>query len=252
MTPFGVVGILVLDHFRTQTPESSLIARDHHVYVRNIRKGDSRGVYNPVNNKEIFIVDDEPEVRDGLSFMFARAGYQATIFDDGRSFVLSARIRTPTCVLLDLHMTGCSGLEILKAINVATYAAPVLMFSGVSDIRMVVEAIRIGAFDFIEKRLGADMIVARVREAVDAWPHHRQDDDASEVSLSSFPGCDRLTCREREVLARITAAASNKEAAKLLGISPRTIEVHRKHIMQKLDAKNSVDLMRIVMHKRYG
>jgi two-component system, LuxR family, response regulator FixJ len=198
---------------------------------------------------EIFIVDDDQDVRDALSVVFARAGYQATTFTDGMVFVRAARIRTPTCVLLDLCMPGPSGLDILSELDAKNYPAPVFILSGQGDVPSVVKAIKSGAFDFIEKCLDADAIVARVRDSVNSWVRGRQNGNTSQSSLLSFPGCDSLTPRERQVLAQITGAATNKEAARNLGISPRTIEIHRGHIMQKLRAKNSVDLVRIVLNK---
>ena len=102
----------------------------------------------------------------------------------------------------------------------------------------------------LSKQLDADAIVAPVREAIDAWAHRSQKNgNGSESSLLTLPDCDVLTPHEREVLAQIMAAASNKEAARNLSISPRT-ETHRRHIMQKLSAKNSVDLIRIVLNMR--
>jgi FixJ family two-component response regulator len=201
------------------------------------------------SSNEIFIVDDDPDVLDMLFIVFTRAGYQATTFTDGMAFVRAARVRTPTCVLLDICMPGPSGLDILTELDARNYAAPVFILSSKGDVPSVVEAIKNGAFDFIEKRLDAEAIVARVRDSVNSWVRGREHCNISENSLLSFPGCDRLTPREREVLSQITAAASNKEAARNLGISPRTIEIHRGHIMQKLSAKNSVDLIRIVLNK---
>jgi FixJ family two-component response regulator len=203
----------------------------------------------PITCPEIFIVDDHPDVRAALSIVFTRVGYQATAFTDGMAFVHAARVRIPTCVLLDICMPGPSGLEILNVLGARSYPAPIFMLSGRDDVRSVVEAIRNGAFDFIEKCLDAEEIVTRVGDSVDLWARDRQSASIYQSQLLSFPGCDRLTPREREVLSQITAAASNKEAARNLGISPRTIEIHRGHIMQKLSAKNSVDLMRIVLSK---
>jgi two-component system, LuxR family, response regulator FixJ len=201
---------------------------------------------------EIFIVDDDPEVCSALSAVFARARYRPTIFADGTNVVRAARIRTPICVLLDISMPGPSGLEILVELDARNYPAPIFVLSGRADIPSVVEAIRTGAFDFIEKRLDAEAIYARVHESIELWARRRQNNHPSETLSPSFPGSDLLTCREREVLSQITAAASNKEVAKTLGISPRTVEIHRGHIMQKLSAKNSVDLTRIVLSKSYG
>ncbi|MGA8359845.1 MAG: response regulator [Xanthobacteraceae bacterium] len=194
---------------------------------------------------EIFIVDDDLDICFALSAAFNGAGYLTTIFTDATLFVRAARVRIPTCVLLDIFMPGRSGLDILVDMAAQHYPAPVLILSRRGDIPSVVEAIRSGAFDFIEKRLGADAIVERVRDSINLWAADRQ--HCSEP-LSSFPGCDQLTRREREVLSQIAAAASNKEAAKNLGISRRTVEVHRWHIMRKLHAKNTVDLVRIALN----
>jgi two-component system response regulator FixJ len=196
---------------------------------------------------EVFIVDDDPMVRDMLSEVFAQAGYRAISFVDGASFIVAARERIPACVILDIYMPGRSGLEILKDLDAPNYPAPIFVASGRGDIPSAVEAIKNGAFDFIEKRLEADTLVARVGEAIKARSQFQQNHDGAEIPSSSFPGSDLLTRREREVLALIAASATNKEAAINLGISQRTVEIHRAHIMHKLGAKNSIDLARKVM-----
>jgi two-component system, LuxR family, response regulator FixJ len=199
---------------------------------------------------EVFIVDDDPTVRDMLSEVFAQAGYRAISFVDGASFIVAARERIPACVILDIYMPGRSGLEILKDLDAPNYPAPIFVASGRGDIPSAVEAIKNGAFDFIEKRLDADTLVARVGEAIKARSQLQQNHDGSELPSSTFPGSDLLTRREREVLALITASATNKEAAINLGISQRTVEIHRAHIMHKLGAKNSIDLARKVLGQK--
>jgi two-component system response regulator FixJ len=213
--------------------------------------GARNGRHQQVNESagEIFIVDDDPDMCKALTIVFARAGYRATTFTDGAAFVRAARERTPTCVLLDLCMPGLSGLEILTQLGAENYAAPIVMLSARSDIPDVVEAIRNGAFDFIEKQLDAAAIIARVRQAIESWTRDRQNGERRVTSSLSFPGCDLLTPREHDVLSQIAAAASNKETARNLGISPRTVAIHRGHIMKKLSAKNSVELTRIVLNK---
>jgi two-component system, LuxR family, response regulator FixJ len=200
-------------------------------------------------NREIFVVDDDPTARDSFATLLAQAGFSVTLFADGTSVVAEARTRTPACIILDLHMPGSSGLDILAKLDAKHYAAPVLVVSGRSDVPGVVEAIKRGAFDYIEKHRAADDLVARVREAVGAVAHRPPDYGAWDPSHPAFPGASSLTPREHEVLAQIVGCASNKEAATKLGISRRTVEIHRAHIMQKLGAKNSVDLMRIVLGK---
>jgi two-component system, LuxR family, response regulator FixJ len=201
-----------------------------------------------VSRDEIFIVDDDADICDALSQVFILEGYRVKTFTDGASFLTAARTRSPACVLLDVHMPGKSGLDILREIDARTYPAPIFIMSGHGDIPTAVEAIKSGAHDFIEKRPDVVAIAARVRETIDGWARQRRQ-GGGELLSPSFPGCDRLTPRERDVLKQIAAAASNKEAAENLGISRRTVEIHRIHIMQKLGAKNSMDLARIVLSK---
>jgi two-component system response regulator FixJ len=200
-------------------------------------------------SREVFIVDDDPMVRDVLSEVFAGASYRPISFVDGASFVAAARERIPACVILDIYMPGRSGLEILRDIDAPNYPAPIFVASGRGDIPSAVEAIKNGAFDFIEKRLDAATLVARVGEAVKARAQLRQNGNGSEALDAAFPGSELLTRREQEVLALIADSATNKEAAQKLGISQRTVEIHRAHIMHKLGAKNSVDLARKVMRQ---
>lgn len=195
---------------------------------------------------EIFIVDDDPGVREALSMVFTLAGCKVRAFADGASFLAAARSETPVCIILDVHMPGRSGLDILRALNAEQYPAPIFIISGQGDIPMAVEAIRHGALDFIEKPFNSENVVTRVCDAVDAWVRRREPDGHGALG-GHFPGRDRLTPREREVLAKIASGASNKEAGRELGISPRTIEVHRARIMEKLGAKNAADLVRIVL-----
>lgn len=197
-------------------------------------------------SKEIFVVDDDPSIRDALSVVLSLEGFSVTGFSEGGSFVAAARARTPACVILDVHMPGRSGLDILKELNAQHYEAPIFIISGQGDIPMAVDAIKHGALDFIEKPFDADTVVTRVREAISA-AGKRAENGAAVGAGGQFKGLELLTPREREVLNQIAGGASNKEAGRDLGISPRTIEVHRARIMEKLGAKNAADLVRIVL-----
>jgi FixJ family two-component response regulator len=203
---------------------------------------------NDSQSGEIFIVDDDPLIVNALTAVLSREGYQVSGFGEGKSFLAAAKARTPTCVILDVQMPGQSGLDILKELNAQHYPAPIFIISGVGDIPMAVEAIKNGALDFIEKPLDAATVVTRVREAVEAWARRSQRaGGGGDILSKSFPGHDLLTSRERDVLGQIAAGSSNKQAGRELGISPRTIEVHRARIMEKLGAKNAADLVRIVL-----
>jgi FixJ family two-component response regulator len=201
---------------------------------------------NPPSRGEIFVVDDDPAVRDTLSMVLSAGGYEVICFADGAALLAVARTRAPACILLDVHIPGKSGLDILKELRGEDYPAPIFMISGQGDITMAVSAIKNGALDFIEKPFRGSEIVARLDEAIGAYARRREG-NASKATSLHFPGREPLTRREREVLEQFAAGASNKEAGRQLGISPRTIEDHRANIMKKLGARNAADLIRIVL-----
>jgi two-component system response regulator FixJ len=198
-----------------------------------------------VSRSEVFIVDDEPTSCELLSAIFTVEGYRVTSFEEGNSFLAVAHKRAPALILLDVNLPGRSGLDVLKELDAPNYPAPVFMISGQTDIPTVVSAIKQGALDFIEKPFEADAVVAQVRKIM----AYRQRPSAESQGNGShrLSASNRLTPREHEVLTRITDGASNKEAGRQLGISPRTIEVHRARIMEKMGAKNAADLVRIVL-----
>jgi FixJ family two-component response regulator len=197
--------------------------------------------------REIFVVDDDPAVRETLSIVLSAAGYQSICFADGDALLAVARTRCPACILLDVHIPGRSGLDILEELHAEDYPAPIFMISGKGDIAMAVNAIKNGALDFIEKPFRGSEIVTRVEEAIEAFTRRRAEGLAPKVPSLNFPGREPLTMREREVLDLFSSGNTNKEAGRQLGISPRTIEYHRANIMKKLGAKNATDLVRIVM-----
>ena len=195
---------------------------------------------------DLFIVDDDMMMRDALSVVFTLAGYRVIVFVDAGTF-LAARV--PACVLLDLHLPDQSGVAVLKELNAHSYPAPIFIITGDADVSSAVEAVKNGAFDYLIKPLDARTIVARVNGAIAAFSDRYG--NANDRSID-FPGQSLLTPREREVLAEIAGGASNKEAGRRLGISPRTVEVHRARIMDKIGARNAADLVRIVLSGSRG
>ena len=192
----------------------------------------------------VFIVDDDPSVRDALSLLLRIEGFAPRVFGDAGSFLEAFRQRQPACVVLDVNLPDESGLQVLRELAVERTPPPVVVMSGQGDIATVVAAMKFGAIDFLQKPFSANAMADRVREAVTAYRRARAEHIEG---LADFAGRHRLTGRERDVLQQVAQGASNKEAGRRLGISPRTVEVHRARIMDKLGAKNAADLMRIVM-----
>jgi two-component system, LuxR family, response regulator FixJ len=199
-------------------------------------------------SENVYVVDDDNAVRDALSVMLSLEGFQVFGFADGESFLTAVRQHEPDCIILDVHMPGRSGLDILKELNQRQSAIPLFIISGQGDIPMAVDAIKNGALDFIEKPFHPETLVIRIREAIAA---RRKAQLFSGSRLAPrFPGRELLTPREFQVLELIASGASSKEAGRHLGISPRTIEVHRARVMEKLGAKNTIDLVHIVLSER--
>lgn len=195
--------------------------------------------------RELFVVDDDPAMREAMSVVFTLAGFRVTVFSDGASFMAGVRDREPAAVLLDLHLPDRSGLSVLGEIDTQHFPAPIFIISGDSDVAHVVEAVKNGAFDYVTKPFDANTIIARVDDAIRTYARRNGGEEG--VTTYEFPRRELLTPREREVLAQIAAGVSNKGAARHLGISPRTIEVHRARIMGKLGARNTADLVRIAL-----
>jgi FixJ family two-component response regulator len=200
-------------------------------------------------SETVYVVDDDASVRDALSVMLTLEGFQVFGFADGDSLLAAVRQHQPDCVILDVHMPGRSGLDILKELHHRQNAVPLFIISGQGDIPMAVDAIKNGALDFIEKPFHAGTLVTRIREAIAAARQKAQAVAGSRLA-PHFPGRELLTPREFQVLELIANGASSKEAGRHLGISPRTIEVHRARVMEKLGAKNTIDLVHIVLSER--
>jgi FixJ family two-component response regulator len=196
---------------------------------------------------QVYLVDDDPAMRDALSVVLTLAGYRVTVFADAASFLAMARRQTPAAVLLDLHLPDKYGIDVLKEIDARHYSAPVFIITADADVALAVEAVKSGAFDYMLKPLDSRVIVSRVGHAIAAVAKRHAQVTSATGSLFGFAGQALLTPREREVLSLIAAGASNKEAGRRLGISPRTVEVHRARIMEKIGARNAADLVRIVL-----
>jgi two-component system response regulator FixJ len=165
------------------------------------------------SNRHVLIVDDDPAMRDALAVVFRLAGYRVSLFPDAESFLTAAPMKPPAALIVDVHLPGLSGLDLLERLDAESYGAPIVMISADADVAHVVEAIKRGACDYMVKPLDGRRLVARIGGAIASFERHQ--------SAARFPGQTALTPREHEVLDAIAGGASNKEVGRRLGISPR-------------------------------
>ena len=200
--------------------------------------------WNATSRGEIFVLDDDIATRETLSRALVAAGYETICFADGGALLSQLRSRVPACIFLEVKMPERAGLDLLKRLREESCPAPIFVTSANGDIATAVEAVRSGAADFIEKPVGGDDVVERMEAAIE---------ELVQVSgefpdiVTHLPGCEPITRREREVLARIAVGETNKEAARKLGLSSRTIEGYRASIMRKVGARNAAELLRRVL-----
>jgi two-component system, LuxR family, response regulator FixJ len=190
----------------------------------------------------VHVVDDDAAVRASVAAVLEAAGHAPIEHASGEAFLDAGAAGRAEVVLLDLVMPGRGGLDILSAMRAGGTDASVVMLSGHADVPLAVKAMQLGAADFIEKPADPERLLQAVAAAAERAP---TSDDA-DVALARAQ-VEKLTSREREVLARLAAGDSNKLAARALGISPRTVEVHRANLMQKMGARSLADLVRAAL-----
>lgn len=200
---------------------------------------------NATSEREIFVIDDDARTREALSKGLEEKGYDVISFVDGAALLSYARTRTPAGVFIEVDTHDRSGFDVLKKLRSDNCPAPIFVTSAHGAIPLAVDAIRSGAFDFIVKPVRIGEVVERFEEAIAERSESAPTRDVSGISLS-VPGTEPLSVREREVLARLAIGETNKEIARFLGLSARTIEGYRAAIMRKVGARTAAELLRRV------
>lgn len=194
------------------------------------------------DNLTVFIVDDDPSVRDALSLLLGVEDYRVAVFGDAESFLKAYKKTWRGCLLLDIRMPGMDGLTLQKHLNQLGSDLPVIVMTGHGDVASAREAFRALAVDFLEKPLDHRKLLAAIADAF----ARQQSQLAADLNRSAVERLlAGLTPREREVMARVVAGQHNRDIAAELGISPRTVEVHKARMMDKLGVNNVADLVRL-------
>lgn len=191
----------------------------------------------------VFIVDDDEAVRDSLGALVESAGLASETYASGAAFLAAVGAERAGCVLLDVQMPGLGGLEIQRRLAAGHATLRVIVVTGHGDVPLAVKAMKAGAFDFVEKPFDDEGLLDCIRRAIAETERHR----SSETAAAGLEGLSQLTPRERDVLHQLIVGNPNKLIAYELGISPRTVEVHRARVMEKMQARNLSHLVRLAL-----
>ena len=192
----------------------------------------------------VMVVDDDAGVRNAMRALLKSVGLGSTLFASGPEFLASYQPHQHGCLVLDIRMPGMSGLELQQQLNLRGAVIPVIFMSGHADIPMAVEAMQHGAFDFLQKPFRDQDLLDRIQRAIAKDAELRRSLGQHERIKAHL---NDLTPREREVLDLMTQGLQNKAIAQKLNVSPRTIEIHRARVMEKMKASSVAELVRMMM-----
>jgi len=190
----------------------------------------------------VHIVDDDVSLRGSTSFLLQGLGYATRVYEGGREFLAETRLDAPGCVLLDIYMPGMSGVEILSELKARGAHLPVIMLTGHGDVQVAVQAMKLGAVDFLEKPYEGDALAAAVERA---FALSDKTGVARRLREGAAAKLEQLSPRELQILQGLRAGMANKAIARWLELSPRTIEAYRAKMMARLDVATFPELLRI-------
>lgn len=189
----------------------------------------------------VHIVDDDPSVLESLSIMLSSSGFNTRCYSSARAFLGTYSASGRDCLLLDVNMPGMTGLELQQCLNEAHIKIPTIVITAHGSVATAVKAMKNGAVDFIEKPYRENEIIEKIR----SLPQHQEQAESSPAAISRFHELFAgLTPREQEVFREMVKGQSSKAIAKTLGVSFRTIEIHRAHVLQKMQVSNLPELIR--------
>ncbi len=199
------------------------------------------------NEFKVAIIDDDDALRDALLVLVTAAGWHADGYASAEAFLASLDGERAGCALIDVRLPGMDGMELFRKLADLAPGFPVVILTGHGDVPMAVEALKAGAVDFIEKPFDPDRLLSSLRQALNRDVAIRE----SKSALEEFQGLvDKLTPRECEVMDFMVLGQSNKMIAAKLGISPRTVEIYRARVMDKMQVRSLAELVRLTLQAR--
>lgn len=192
----------------------------------------------------VYVVDDDDAFRDSLRWLLESAGYRVALFASAERFLASYRAGGGVCLLLDVRMSGLTGIELQAELNRRADAIPIIFLTGHGDVPMAVEAVKKGAYDFVEKPFANTRLLALIEQAAALDAPARRERAEQQSATSRL---NTLTEREREVLDRVSVGRRNKQIAEELGISIKTVEAHRARAMEKMGAASIAGVVRAML-----
>jgi two-component system response regulator FixJ len=192
----------------------------------------------------VHVIDDDDAVRDSLAFLLASAKIPSVAYPSAKAFLAALDKDATGCVVTDIRMPEMSGMELLQQLGADGVRLPVIVITGHADVPLAVEAMKLGAADFIEKPFDEDTLLAAVRSALDRQKHDDRRDSQQSRARALVA---TLSAREKQVLEGLVAGHPNKTIAFDLGISPRTVEIYRANVMTKMHAGSLSELVRMAL-----
>ena len=198
----------------------------------------------PSDAAVVHVIDDDEAVRQSTAFLLRAANIQVQTYETATDFLEALSQVKPGCIVTDVRMPGLSGIELLHRLRALKFSMPVIVITGHGDVQLAVGAMKAGAMDFIEKPFSDDVLLHAVRAALSA---HATDSERHALNAEVNNRMASLSKREHEVLEGLVAGHPNKTIAYDLGISPRTVEIYRANVMEKMQARSLSDLVRMAL-----
>ena len=192
----------------------------------------------------VYVVDDDPAMREALSWLIETVSLEVESFSSANAFLEHYSPVRPACLVLDVRLPGLGGLDLQEMLVARRDPLPVLLITGHGDVVMAVRAMKMGAVDFIQKPFNNQVLLDKIQKAIDV---HRQRMEQIAISADIDDRIVQLSSRETQVMERVVVGRSNRSIAAELGLSPKTIEVHRARVMEKMKAESLAELVRLYL-----